>query len=57
MGVLISHTLSEIDYHNYFVVNAKINFFKYLEQSLEIFIEHIKYFPPKQFSIVKDRRF
>ena len=57
MGVLISHTLSEIHFHNSIVVNAKIKFSKHLEHSLEIFIENIKYFPPTHFSIVKDRLF
>jgi hypothetical protein len=41
MDVLISHKLSEIQFHNYFVVNAKIKFSKHLEYSLQIFIENI----------------
>ena len=41
MGVLISHTMSEIHFHNYIVVNAKIKFSEHLEHSLEIFIENI----------------
>ena len=53
MGVLISHRLSEIHFHNFIVVNAKINFSKHSEHSLEIFIENIKYFPPTHFSMVK----
>ena len=57
MGVLISHTLSEIHFHNSIVVNAKIKFSKHLEHILEIFIENIKYFPPTHFFIVKNRLF
>ena len=57
MCVLISHTLSEIHFHNSIVVNAKIKFSKHLEHSLEIFIENIKYFPPTHFSKVEDRLF
>ena len=51
---VISQTLSEIQFHNYIVVNAKI---KHLEHIIDIFIEIIKYFPPTHFSKVKDRLF
>ena len=57
MGVLISHTLSEIHFHNYIVIKARIKFLKHLEHSQEILIKNIKYFPPTHFSIVKDRLF
>jgi hypothetical protein len=53
MGVLISHTLSEIHFRNSIVVNAQIKFSKHLEHSLEILIENIKYFPPTHLTIDK----
>ena len=53
MGVLISQTLLEKQFHNFIAVNAKIKFSKHLEQILEIFIDNIKYFSPTHFSIVK----
>jgi hypothetical protein len=55
--VLISQTLSEKQFHNSFVVNAKIKISKHSEYILEICIENNKYFPPTHFSIVKNRLF
>jgi hypothetical protein len=51
MGVLISQNLSEKHFHNYIVVDAKINFSKHFEHILEICIENKKKIPPTHFSL------
>ena len=57
MGLLISQTLSDVQFHNFIVFNAKIIISKHIKQILEIFIENIKYFPPPHLFLVKDRLF